>query len=190
MKLIGISGSLRRRSYNAGLLDAVGELLPANTTLQRLDIRLPLYDADLDVEGGPPDVAAFKAAIGAADAVLIATPEYNYGIPGPLKNAIDWASRPAYRSPFAGKKTAILGASISTVGTARAQGQLKQVLLGMAAEVFSHPEVLVATAKTKFDAEGRLTDEATREALGKMVTAFVAWVGGDMRGHRGARLVP
>lgn len=174
MKIAAIAGSLRKASFNRSLLDAAQELAPSGLDWLRPGIRLPLYDADLDVDGGPPEVVAFKDAIATSDAVLIATPEYNYGIPGPLKNAIDWASRPAYRSVFAGKKTAIVGAAGSIVGTARAQGQLKQVLLGMAAEVFPYPEFLVGRAGGKFE-DGRLTDEATRDLLAKMLQAFVTW---------------
>lgn len=175
MKIAAIAGSLRKASFNRSLLDAAEGLAPPAVVWSRLDIRLPLYDADLDVDGGPPEVVAFKDAIAASDAVLIATPEYNYGIPGPLKNAIDWASRPAYRSVFAGKKTAIVGAAGSIVGTARAQGQLKQVLLGMAAEVFPYPELLVGGAGGKFD-DGQLTDETTRDKLAEMLEVFAAWV--------------
>ncbi len=175
MKIATIAGSLRKGSINRGLIRACEAVAPEGVTFEELSIGdLPHYDADL---AEPEAVTRFKAAIEAADAVLIATPEYNYSIPGVLKNALDWASRPAYQSVFAGKKTAMLGAAYSTVGTARAQGHLKHVMLGMAAPVFAHPEVLVASAKSKFDAEGNLTDEGTRAFLGPFMQAFVRWVG-------------
>ncbi len=178
MNIITIAGSLRKASINRGLLDAAAALAPSGVTLTELSYRdIPLYDADVAAQGDPPAVAAFKDAIASADGLLIATPEYNYSVPGVLKNALDWASRPAYRSVFAGTKTAVLGASYSIVGSARAQGHLKQILLGMAAPVFAYPEFLVGGAKDKFDASGTLTDDPTREHLQRLVTAFVAWVG-------------
>ena len=108
--------------------------------------------------------------------MLIATPEYNFGPPGPLKNAIDWASRPAYRSVFRDKPVGVIGASGSVVGTARAQGQLKQVLLGMASQVFPYPELLVGNAAQRFDERGQLTDDETRQRLTAYLRDFVAWV--------------
>jgi len=175
MKIATIAGSLRKASINRGLLRAAEELAPESVTFDPLSIGdIPHYDADIDK---PASVVALEAGIADADALLIVTPEYNYSVPGVLKNAIDWASRPAYQSVFAGQKTAIMGASFSTVGTARAQGHLKQILLGMAAPVFPYPEVLVGQAKSRFDAEGNLTDPGTKEVLGRFVAAFVAWVG-------------
>lgn len=177
MKLLAIPGSLRRASLNRALLEAAGELLPAGVTLVLEDLReLPLYDGDLDDDASrPASVVALKQRVTEADAVLIATPEYNYGVPGVLKNAIDWASRPGYRSPFRDKPVAILSASPSPVGGARVQGQLKQVLLGMAAEVFPYPEFLVGGAHQKI-VDGRLIDENTRAHLRDMLAALVAWV--------------
>ena len=173
MKIATISGSLRQASINRGLIRACTSVAPEGVTFDALSIDdLPHFDADL---GEPDTVAAFKAGIEGADALLIATPEYNYSIPGVLKNAIDWASRPAYQSVFVGKKTGMLGAALSTVGTARAQGHLKQILLGMATPVFAHPEVLVGGAKDKFDAEGNLVDGGTREFLARFMGAFVDW---------------
>lgn len=178
MKLLAIPGSLRRASLNRALLVAAGELVPANVIFTLDDLRpIPLYDGDLDDdEHRPVAVQVFKKRVAEADAVLIATPEYNYGIPGVLKNAIDWASRPAYRSPFRGKPVAIVSASPGTVGGARAQGQLKQVLLGMASEVFPVPEFLVAKAGAKI-VDGRLVDDDTRERLRTLLQELVAWVG-------------
>ena len=169
--LLGFSGSLRKGSTNTALLRALQALAPEGVTLEIVDYREgPLYDADL---GEPAIVEAMKARVAAADGVIIATPEYNYGIPGPLKNVLDWLSRPAYRSGFAGKPVAILGAAPGTVGTARAQGQLKQVLLGMVAQVFPWPEVVVARSGERI-ADGVVTDAKTREVLGRMLEAFVA----------------
>ncbi len=180
MLIATIAGSLRQASINRGLVRACTELAPAGVTFEALDIgALPHYDGDLAALGDPQPVGAFKQGLERADAVLISTPEYNYSIPGVLKNAIDWASRPAYQSVFSGKKTAVLGASFSVVGTARAQAHLKNVLLGMATPVFAYPEVLVGLAKTKFDAQGSLTDAATREHLAAFMAAFTAWVQGS-----------
>ncbi|MGH1347682.1 MAG: NADPH-dependent FMN reductase [Nannocystales bacterium] len=178
MNIATIAGSLRKASINRGLLSACRDVAPEGVTFQALSIgELPHYDGDLAAAGDPGPVAVFKAAIAAADGLLIATPEYNYSVPGVLKNALDWASRPAYRSVFAGKKTAMLGASYSVVGTARAQAHLKGIMLGMAAPVFAYPEVLVGAAKEKFDAAGNLTDPSTCEHLAGFVAAFATWVG-------------
>lgn len=178
--IVGISGSLRKGSYNTALLRAAAELVPAGTTLTIASLRdIPLYDADLDVEGGPPPVQELKRAVAECDGLLLATPEYNYGVSGVLKNAIDWVSRPAYKSVLAGKPVALIGASPGATGTARAHGQLKQVMLGTLSEVFPHPEVLVGGAKGRFS-DGELTDEGTRKILSGMLEAFVAWI--DKRG--------
>jgi chromate reductase len=177
LHLLGVSGSLRRASTNTGLLRAAAALLPEGAHLELASTgALPLYtDEPLD-DAAQAAVDAFRGAVSGADGVLIATPEYNYGIPGPLKNALDWASRPSYRSPFAQKPIGLLGASGGAVGSARAQGQLKQVLLGMVAQVFPHPEVLVGQAGSKFDASGELTDPGTREHLRGFLAAYAAWV--------------
>lgn len=178
MKIATIAGSLRSASINRGLLNTCREVAPQGVDFVSLPIgELPHYDGDLAAQGDPQPVAAFKAAIASADGLLIATPEYNYSLPGVLKNALDWASRPAYQSVFAGKKTGMLGASYSVVGTARAQAHLKTIMLGMAAPVFAYPEVLVGAAKDKFDTAGNLTDLGTREHLERFVSAFATWVG-------------
>lgn len=173
IQLVGISGSLRETSYNTALLREVAELLPGEVDFVLAPIDdLPLYNADLtDV----PAATRLQDAIREADGVLIATPEYNYGVPGPLKNAIDWASRPAYRSPFAGMPVGILGATGSAVGTARAQGQLKQILLGMLALPFPWPEFLLGAAKSKFE-DGRLVDAVTLEFLREFLDGFLTFV--------------
>lgn len=177
MKILGISGSLREGSYNRKLLAAAARSLPVEVAFQIADIgSLPHYNEDLDTSEGLAAVSAFKSAVGAASGVLIATPEYNYGIPGPLKNALDWASRPAYMSVFARKKVAIMSASKGMSGGMRAQGQLKQVLLGMIAEVYPYPEFTLASAHTAFLESGLLAEPKTAERLERLVKGFVDWV--------------
>ena len=174
--LVAISGSLRKGSLNTALLRAAAELAPEGTTMTLASIeRIPLYNADLDVDGGPAAVQELKRQIDQADGLLLATPEYNYGIPGVLKNAIDWASRPGFKSVLAGKPVAILGAAPGMVGTARAQAQLKQVLLATLSEVFPYPEVLVSRAHERFN-EGRLQDEDTRKIVRELLERYVAWI--------------
>jgi chromate reductase len=137
---------------------------------------LPFYDADLEAEGDPPAVAAFKAALAEADGILIATPEHNDGLPGVLTNAIDWASRLPGRSPLIGKPVAIMGASPSQVGTARAQHHLRQVLGHLQARILPPPELLVSRAHERFDAGLRLTDEGTRRVLAGLLVRFSRWI--------------
>lgn len=175
--LLGFAGSLRAGSFNRALLRAARELAPEGMEIRTFDLApIPLYNADLDTdERRPESVVAFKAAVGEADALLIATPEYNYGVPGVLKNAIDWASRPAYRSVLVGKPCGIMGASGSAVGTARAQSKLRDDLYATLAPVLPHPGVLVSAAGKKFDAEGRLTDEDTRGFLRDFLGDFAEW---------------
>ncbi|MEM7448110.1 MAG: NAD(P)H-dependent oxidoreductase [Myxococcota bacterium] len=175
--ILALSGSLRAKSFNRAALQACAELTPRGFQIEIASIgALPLYNSDLDSEDGLRPVEQFRKAITEADAVLIATPEYNYGIPGVLKNALDWASRPAYASPFQLKPVAILGATQSSVGTARAQGHLKNVLLGMVAALFPYPEVLIASAHKRFDKNLVLTDEDTRNVLSRMLFAYSKWI--------------
>ena len=175
-RLVGISGSLRRSSLNTALLRSAEELVPEGTTLVVASlVDIPLYNGDLDVDGGPPPVQELKRQIGEADGLVFATPEYNYGIPGVLKNAIDWASRPAFKSVLAAKPVAVVGAAPGVIGTARAQAQLRQVLFGTLSEVFPYPEVLVGKAHERIQ-DGRLQDEPTRASLRQMLEAFVAWI--------------
>jgi len=177
LSILGISGSLRQSSTNTALLRAAGQLLDTHgAELTRVSIRLPLYDADLADQAALAPVEELKQAVRTADAVLIATPEYNFGPPGVLKNAIDWASRPAYRSVFRDKPVAVMGASGSAAGTARAQGQLKQILLGMASHVFPYPELLVSNAPQRFDDQGNLSDPETHGRLDNYLRDFVVWV--------------
>ncbi len=175
MKILGIAGSLRKQSYNAGALRAAQALVPPGVTLEIFDLRgIPAYDQDLD--GTPPArVTEFKAAIRAADALLFSTPEYNYSIPGVLKNAIDWASRPYGDSAWAGKPVAIIGASVGMLGTARAQYHLRQSCVFLNLYVLNQPEVMIANAAQRFDKDGNLTDEATKDLIGKQLEALVEW---------------
>ena len=173
MRLLGIAGSLREGSYNRGLLRAARELLPEGVELVEHDLRgLPFYDGDLEAAGDPDSVTELKDAIRGADAILIATPEYNRGLPGGLKNAIDWASRPALASPLAGKPVAIMGASTGQGGTARAQQQLRDALEFPGAIVLQQPEVFVPEAFMRFDASGELVDEQTREEIAQLLAVL------------------
>jgi chromate reductase len=176
LTVLGIAGSLRRGSYNRGLIRAAVEVAPAGTTVIPYDLAdLPLFNADVEAQGDPSSVAAFKRAVREADALLIATPEYNHCVPGVLKNAIDWASRPARASVLTGKPVAIMGASTGGGGTARAQAHLRDGLSYTNGLVLPLPEVLVPFADSKFDAESTLTDPDTREALRDLLVSFAAW---------------
>ena len=186
-RIVAFAGSLRRRSFNRALIEAAGELVPSGMLIEPVEIgRLPFYDADVEAAGDPGPVAEFKAAIAAADGVVIATPEYNDGIPGVLTNALDWGSRLPGRSPLAGKPVAVMGASPSQVGTARAQLHLRQVLAHIQARVLPPPELLVARAHERFDAELRLTDETTRRIMADLLRRFAGWIareGGKAEGR-------
>lgn len=175
LDVVALVGSLRAKSVNRAAVEAAVQVAPDDLRIEIAEIgALPLYNDDLDVSTGP--IAELYERVKRADGLLIATPEFNYGIPGPLKNAIDWISRPAYRSPLAGKPVALFGATPSGVGTARAQGQLKQVLLGTVSDVFPYPEVLIAGAHQRFDADLQLTDDKTREVLARFMTAYAQWL--------------
>jgi chromate reductase, NAD(P)H dehydrogenase (quinone) len=176
VRVLAFAGSLRKASYNRALLRAAQELAPEGAEVRIFDRmrEIPLFDADLEAEGDPEPVQALKRAIGEADALLVATPEYNHGVPGVLKNAIDWASRPPRNSVLTGKPTAIFGASPSVTGTARAQSQLRQSFVFTGTPAVLQPEILVYRASEKFDAEGRLTDEKTREFVGRLLSELVS----------------
>ncbi len=179
MRLLGIAGSLREGSYNRGLLRAARELAPEGVELEEHDLRgLPFYDGDLEAAGDPISVTALKDAIRRADALVIATPEYNRGLPGGLKNAIDWASRPALASPLAGKPVAIMGASTGRGGTARGQQQLRDALEFPRAFVLEEAHVLVPEAFMRFDEHGELVDEQTREEIAALLESLVFVAGG------------
>jgi chromate reductase len=177
-RIVAFAGSLRRGSYNRALIHAAQELAPPGMTIEPIVIgELPFYNADVEKDGDPPAVAAFKAALGQADGILIATPEYNDGIPAVLTNAVDWGSRLPGRAPLSGKPIALMGASPSQIGTARAQLHLRQILGHVQARVLPPPELLVAKAHERFDAELRLADEGTRKVLGDLLVRFGRWIG-------------
>jgi chromate reductase, NAD(P)H dehydrogenase (quinone) len=179
VRFLGIAGSLRESSYNRSLLRAARELLPAGVELVEFDIAtLPFYDGDVEAAGHPEAVVGFKQAIREADALLIATPEYNRGVPGVLKNAIDWASRPPLGSPLTGKPVAIMGASTGRSGTARAQEQLRAALEFSRATVLEQPEVLVPEAFMRFDEHGELVDGGIRAELAELIDTLVRIAGG------------
>jgi chromate reductase, NAD(P)H dehydrogenase (quinone) len=173
---LGFAGSLRKDSYNAALLRAAEELLPEGMSLEIFDLApIPLYNGDVEAEGTPEPVLRFKERIAAADAILIATPEYCFSFPGVLKNAIDWASRMPGQSPLIGKPVAIMGASIGPWGTVRAQLHLRQVLVYNNMYAVNKPDVIIPRAQEKFDAQGRLTDEPTRDLVRQLLAALADW---------------
>ncbi len=172
VRVLGIAGSLRAGSYNRGLIEAAKELAPPSMSVESFDLTaIPIYNEDLRQAGLPGPVLALREAIATADALLIATPEYNYSIPGMLKNAIDWASRPPDQ-PFDKKPVAIMGASPGRLGTARAQYHLRQCFVFLNAFVINKPEVMVGGAADQFDDHGRLTDETTREFVAKLLVSL------------------
>jgi len=176
--VVGFAGSLRRGSYNRALLRAAIEVAPPQLRIEVRELdAVPLYNADVEAAGVPPGVEELRAAVRQADALLIATPEYNHGVPGVLKNAIDWLSRPPRGSALNGKVAAIMGASPGMTGTARSQSQLRQAFVFTNTYALLQPEVLVARAHEKFDADGRLVDQATRDFLGTFLQQFAEFIG-------------
>ena len=178
MQILGIAGSLRAKSQNRALLRAAQELVPDGMRIEAFEIApIPPYNADVEAQGLPEPVAAFKRAIREAEGLLFVTPEYNYGVPGVLKNAIDWASRaaPGEKPVMNGKPVGIMGASPGAGGTLRAQAQLRQAFLFTQSYPLQAPEVIVARAHEKFDADGRLVDESTREIVRKYLERLAAW---------------
>jgi len=175
MKVLGISGSLRRDSYNTKLLRAAEELLPAGVEYERWDglKDIPPFDEDDDFEPAPAAVTELRNAIGEADAVLIATPEYNSSIPGVLKNALDWVSRPIVTNTLRNKPVAVVGASTGAFGAVWAQAELRKVLAAIGARVVD-AEVAVGHTPTRFAEDGRLEDESLQEQLGETVETLLA----------------
>lgn len=174
VRLLGIPGSLRRDSYNRWALQAAQQLLPEGASLDIHDLHdIPLYNQDLE-QPTPEPVVRLKAAVRAADAIVFATPEYNYSIPGVLKNAIDWASRPYGDSAWKGKPVAVLGASVGLLGTARAQYQLRQVFVFLDMHALNQPEVMIGNAASRFSDSGALTDETSRKLIQQQMAALVA----------------
>lgn len=189
VNILGFAGSLREKSYNRAALRAAQQLLPEDARLEIFDLS-PIPPFNEEQEKNPPAaVSDFKRRIRAADAILIATPEYNYSIPGVLKNAIDWASRPYGDSAWSGKPAAILGASVGKLGTARAQYHLRQIFVFLDMHPLNQPEVMIGPAGDAFDAAGELKDEKTRELMRKQLKALVAWTQALTQG-RALGLVP
>ena len=173
--VLGFAGSLRKMSYNKALLRAALELAPEDVQLEIFDLEgIPLYNQDLD-NNLPERVKEFKKKIRAADAILIATPEYNYSMPGVLKNAIDWASRPPGDNAFDGKPLAIMSASIAMLAGSRAQYHLRQSCVYLNMFPLNRPEVMVPQAQDKIDANGHVTDEKTRQKIRELLESLSVW---------------
>jgi chromate reductase len=174
--ILGIVGSLRKDSYNRFALKAAQEIVPDGAVLDLIDLHgIPVFNQD-DEMAPPASVLEFKRRIRSADAILFATPEYNYSVPGGLKNAIDWASRPYGESAWPRKPAAIMGASVGSLGTARAQYHLRQMLVTLNMPVVNQPEVMIGNAARVFDKAGRLTDEPTRQFIQNLLAALVQLV--------------
>lgn len=177
IRVLAFAGSLRRRSHNRALLRTAVELAPAQMEIEVFDLSpIPLYNADLEPDG-VPSVVEFRRRIQAADALLLATPEYNYSVSGVLKNALDWASRPISREEGAalqGKPAAIMGAG-GRFGTVRAQMHLRYILLHNDVKVLNKPEIMIVRAWEHFDQDGNLTDEETRRQVANLLEALYTW---------------
>ena len=177
-QVVGVAGSLRQRSYNRALLRAAQDLAPVALQIRIHELsEIPLFNEDVERAGIPSGVARLRQAVADADGFLVATPEYNHGVPGVMKNAFDWLSRPSRKSVLHGKPAAILGTSPGTTGTARAQSQLRQSFVFTNTPVLPQPEVLVGRAHEKFDSNGRLTDDTTQKFVVLFLEAFAAWIG-------------
>jgi chromate reductase, NAD(P)H dehydrogenase (quinone) len=176
LKVLGISGSLRKKSFNTAALHACAELMPAGMTLTyaRID-DIPLFNQDVFDAGLPEPAKRFRAEVAAADGLLIASPEYNFSVPAALKNAIDWGSR-APSQVFQDKPIAIFSASGGPLGGARVQYDLRRILGQLWGHVLPRPEVFIGNAAGKFDAQGRLADETTRKFLSELLTGLQAWI--------------
>jgi len=176
LKVLGISGSLRKASYNTAALKACAELMPSGMTLSfaRID-DLPIFNQDVFDAGLPEPVKRFRAEVTAADGLLIASPEYNFSLSAALKNAIDWASRPP-NQVFQDKPIAVFSASAGPMGGARVQYDLRRILGQLWGHVLPRPEIFIGSAASKFDAHGRLTDETTRKFLTELLAGFKTWI--------------
>ena len=175
LKFLGIAGSLRQGSFNRAALREALSLCPQEATLEAFDISdLPPFSEDAE-QRPPARIVDLKQKVRAADAILFVTPEYNYSIPGVLKNAIDWASRPYGDSAWEGKPVAMMGASIGMIGTARAQYHLRQSCVFLNMFPLNQPEVMIANASQKFDQQGNLTDQQTRDKIAELLQALVVW---------------
>jgi chromate reductase len=177
MRILGIAGSLRRGSYNRAALRAATLLAPDGVEVDTLELaEIPIFNQDNE-RNAPAPVLELKRRIRAADAILMVTPEYNYSVPGMLKNAIDWASRPYGDNAWSGKPAAIMGASPGTNGTARAQYHLRQIFVYLNIYPINQPEVMIMDAANRFDSEGNLTHEPTKVMIRKLLEGLVEWTG-------------
>ena len=175
LKVLGFAGSLRRGSYNKALLRAAADLVPEDMNIEIFDLEgIPPFNQDTE-ENMPEKVREFKTKIREADAILISSPEYNYSVPGVLKNAIDWASRPYGDNPFDGKPVSIVSASIGMLGGARAQYHLRQIFVFLNMYPINRPEVIVPFAQDKFDANGKLLDDNTKKFLEQLLHNLANW---------------
>lgn len=175
IRILGISGSLREGSFNTGALKAAVEMVPDRAEIEIFSIAgFPEFVQGQD-QHPPEKVAEFKDKIREADAILISSPEYNYSLPGVLKNAIDWASRPYGDSAWNGKPAAIMGASPGAIGTARMQYHLRQIMVFLNMFPLNKPEIMINNCAGKFDEHGNLTDDKTREFISQMLMALVDW---------------
>jgi chromate reductase len=175
VRILGIAGSLRRESYNRAALRAATELVPEGAEIETFELDgIPGFNQD-EEQNPPAKITELKRRIRDADAILIVTPEYNYSIPGVLKNTIDWASRPYGDSAWSGKPAAIMGASVGTIGTARAQYHLRQMMVFLNMFPVNQPEVMIGNAAQRFDEQGKLTDDATKELIRQLLQNLVEW---------------
>jgi len=175
VRILGIAGSLRRESYNRATLRAAIELAPEGASIETFELDdIPGFNQD-EEQNPPAKVVELKRRVREVDAILFVTPEYNYSIPGVLKNAIDWASRPYGDSAWNGKPAAIMGASIGAIGTARAQYHLRQMMVFLNMFPINQPEVMIANAAGRFDAAGNLTDDATKDFIRQLLQSLVGW---------------
>ncbi len=177
MKILGINGSLRRDSLNLKLLKAAGDYFGKDVNFEIVNLGgIPLYNQDLDGDNKPAPVINFKQKISEADALLFALPEFNHSVPGVVQNAIDWASRPAFASPLAGKPVGIVSASMSPIGGARAQAQLRTIMNSALSPIFPSIEYLLGNAHSAFDAQGLLVDESAASLLQRYISGFEQWL--------------
>jgi chromate reductase len=175
IRILGIAGSLRRESYNRATLRAATELAPEGVTIETFELDgIPGFNQD-EEQNPPEKIVELKRLIREADAILFVTPEYNYSVPGVLKNAIDWASRPYGDSAWNGKPAAIMGASVGAIATARAQYHLRQMMVFLNMFPVNQPEVMIGNAAQRFDADGNLTDETTKEFIRQLLQNLVEW---------------
>jgi chromate reductase len=182
MTILGIAGSLRKQSYNRAALRAAQELVPSGAKLEIFDLDgIPAFNQDEETHL-PAKVAELKARVRAADAILFVTPEYNYSIPGVLKNAIDWASRPYGDNVWDDKPVAVMGASVGFTGTARAQYHLRQVFVFLNMHALNKPEVMIGNAHERFDENGNLKDEKTKQHIRQLLESLVVWTRRHQRG--------